>query len=191
MSATYAFRAGIGGDIERMSSFGIPTPMHAQTPAAEAAREAMRESGRRNRRARLAAELVTDHGNPRIEPYPHPRPDAATRLVKLAASKGWTTNVFETPGNVRTVVEGIRGSVAFRATWHRGRAESATWHEQTTRYALIDDARPVGVSKLTRVALAKHRGAGLGTTHLAIVASPVGISIGRFGLSRRLAETSS
>lgn len=206
MSATYAFRAGIGGDIERMSPLGIPTPAHALTPAAEDARQSVRRFAHRRALERSAATIVTDHGHAPVEPYtvaewrttksgkkkptgerlPGPRPDAASRLLAKAQAAGWRAHAFETPGNVRTVVEGVRGREAFRAVWHRGRAESATWHEPRHRYALVEDTRPVGVSKLTRVALAGKRPAGVGTTRLAIVASPDGIPLSQAELTKRV-----
>ena len=212
--ATYTFR-NAAGDIERLCLFGKPPPPHTLTPAAEEARESMRRHGARRIVEREAGLLVTDHGNPHVEPYAPTkivrtwrttkkgkkklesetivpadvRPAAAIALEKKAAAAGWKTNLFTTPGDVRTVVEGVRGTVAFRAVWLRGRAESGTWHEREWRYELVRDERPVGVAKITRTALAGKRGAGLGTTHLAIVASPWGIAVGVSEISKRVSTT--
>lgn len=189
-----------------MSPFGKPTPYHALTPAAKEGRESIRRYAHKRKLEREGALLVTDHGSPHVEPYvvaewrvtkkgkkkatgrmiPGPRPAAATALAKKAELAGWKVNVFESHERVRTVVEGIRGDVAFRATWLRGRAESGTWHERDWRYAMIEDRRPVGVSKLTRVALAGKRPAGVGTTRLAIVAGPWGIAVGVSEISKRV-----
>lgn len=213
MSATYAFR-GPSGDVERMSPFGKPPPPHTMTPEAEEARLAMRRLGEQRRLAAIGSSLVTERGQ-HVEPYAPTRivrtwrttksgkkkleseelvpadvrPAAAIALEKRAAAAGWKTNLFTTPGDVRTVVEGVRGAVAFRAVWLRGRAESGTWHERAWRYELVEDRRPVGVSKLTRVALAGKRGAGMGTTCLAIVASPWGIAVGVSEISKRVSAT--
>lgn len=211
--ATYAFR-NAAGDIEWMSKLAMPAPAHALTPAAEEAREAMRRHGARQRIAREAALLVTDHGNPHVEPYTPTkivrtwrttkkgkkklesetivpadvRPAAALALEKKAAAAGWETKIFTTPGDVRTVVEGRRDRQGFRAVWLRGRAESGTWHEPW-RYAMIHDTRPVGIAKLTRTALAGKRGAGMGEHRLAIVASPWGIAVGVSEISKRVSTT--
>lgn len=165
----------------------------------------MRRHGAAARANRAGALIVTEHGQ-HVEPYvvpayrvtkkgkkkptgemiPDPRPAAATRLEKQAAAAGWATNIFETPGNVRTVVEGVKGTTAFRAVWHRGRAESGTWHERDWRYELVNDPRPVGVSSTTRVALAGKRPAGVTSQRLAVVASPWGIAVGVSEISKRV-----
>lgn len=190
-----------------MSPFGIPTPAHALTPAAEDARAAVRRHGALSVANRAGALIVTEHGQ-HVEPYtvtewrttkkgkkkragtiPGPRPSAASVLERKAIAAGWTVNVFETPGRVRTVVEGIRGELAFRAVWHRGKAESGTWHERRWRYAMVNDPRPVGVAKITLTALAGKRAAGVDSTHLAIVASPWGLPVGVSEISKRVSAT--
>ena len=211
--ATYAFR-NAAGDIERLSPFGKPPPAHTLTPAAEEAREAMRRHGARKIVEREAGLLVTDHGRPHVEPYTPTkivrtwrttkkgkkklesetivpadvRPAAAIALEKKAAAAGWKTNLFTTPGDVRTVVEGRRDRQGFRAVWLRGRAESGTWHEPW-RYAMIHDTRPVGVAKITRTALAGKRGAGMGENRRAIGASPGGSAVGVSESSTRVSTT--
>lgn len=184
--STYAFRSP-SGDIERMSPLGKPPAPHTLTAAAEAARVAVRLFAHARGIDRVVAGLVTDHGAPHVEPYDGPRPTAATRLEKLAAERGFRTNVFETAE--RTVVEGFKDPHAFRASWLRGRAESATWHERTWRYAMVSDARPIGVSARDRVALAGKRAAGVGAQHLSIVASPVGIPVGITEVTKRVKES--
>jgi hypothetical protein len=89
----------------------------------------------------------------------------------------------------RVVVAGFRAAGdrhGFRAEWLRGRANGATWHEPRYRYAMIDDPRPVGVSKRDRVALANRRAAGVAHLHMRIVASPVGVKISFAELTERI-----
>lgn len=182
---SYAFRAGVGGDIERSSPLAKPLPYHSLTPAAEQAREAVRHFAHDRGIRRAVASLVTDHGNPpKPARYKGPRPANAEKLAAAARARGFKVNVFET--RVRTVVEGFKDPHAFRCTWLRGSAESGTWHERQWRYALVNDPRPVGVDKVAKVGLKGKRGAGLESTHLAIVASPVGVVVGVSEVSKRV-----
>lgn len=154
----------------------VPTPVRAQTDAAEQAREAMRRDGWRRRIEREAARLVVDHGRPRVEPWPG---EVVTRnalaLIKTADAKGWRTNLIEQRD--RCTVEGIRGRDGFRATWVRGRAFSGSWHEPT-RYALIEDTRPEPRQNAkTKTSLANRRPVGVSRVHLSILASPGGVPL--------------
>ncbi|MFM9577860.1 hypothetical protein, partial [Streptomyces turgidiscabies] len=68
--------------------------------------------------------------------------------------------------------------------------KGATWNAPW-RYGIVEDRRPVGVNKTSRTALAKHRGAGMGTTRLAILGSPWGLAITHSELTSRLQEEAS
>lgn len=187
MTATYTFRDA-GGDVVRSSPFGKPTPAHALTPAAEQAREAVRRFAYDRNLRREIAELVTDHGAPHVEPYAGARPAAATSLAARAERAGFRVNVFETTGRVRTVVEGFKDPHAFRVSWHRGRAESGSWHGRHWRYGMREDSRPVGVAATSKTGLAGKRAAGVGAIHLTILASPLGVPCGVAEISKRVSE---
>jgi len=154
----------------------VPTPVHAQTDAAEQAREAMRRDGWRRRIERDAAKIVVDHGRPRVEPWPgEVVPSNARRLAASAEARGWHVQILE--GADRCTVEGIRGREGFRATWVRGRAHSGSWHEPT-RYALIEDTRPEPRQNAkTKTSLANRRPVGTSRVRLTILASPGGVPL--------------
>lgn len=164
---------------------GRPQPLHTMTPSAEAAREAVRAAGATRRRLRVSDELdfVTSH----LARYADdPLTQAAIMLRRLAESKGFEVKTLT--GLYSATVEGVhreRG-VGFRATWERGKAKSASWHEATTRWGQVADERKVGVSKLTRLGLAGHRAAGIGNVRLAYLAGPRGVVIGVAALSAKL-----
>ena len=93
---------------------GVPTPIHAQTEAAELAREAVRRDGWQRRLEREAAALVVDHGRPHIEPWPgEVVPRNARALIETAKAKGWRVNLIEQPD--RCTVEGVRGFEGFQS----------------------------------------------------------------------------
>lgn len=167
----------------------MPTPVHAQTEAAEKAREAIRRYGWNRRFEQETAKLVADHGRPATVPWPGEVVSrGAAALAKTAEAKGWRVNVIELAD--RCTVEGIRGNEAFRATWVRGRAFAGSWHESRIRYALTVDPRPAPeVSKLTRTSKAGHRPVGAGRTRLDIVASPAGMPIGVTAVIKRVTES--
>lgn len=187
--STYAFRDAGGDLVLNVPEFGKPVPAHAQTPGALMAVEAVRMTGRAKRTALADAEIVTDHGHPAVIPFDGEAvPRAARALVALAEAAGMRTNVVELAD--RCTVEGIdraRG-VAFRAYWTRGRTAGGSWHERAYRYTLIDDTRPVGVNKLTLTGLKGKRAAGVGTTRLSIIASPLGIPCNITELERKVRE---
>lgn len=168
---------------------GMPTPVHAQTEAAELAREAVRRDGWRRRFEREAAELAVDHGNPRVEPWPgEVVPRNARALMRTAEANGWEVNLVE--GADRCSVEGIRGGEGFRAVWVRGRAHSGTWHESRTRYALVEDTRPEPRQNAkTKTSLANRRPVGVSRVHLTILGSPRGIPIGVTALIARVSAS--
>lgn len=187
---TYAFRDEKGELYLSAPEFAMPIPVHAQTPEALDAVESVRRLGHARRIEAVVSSLVTEHGQPPpIEPYDGPIPAGAKRLLALAESKGWKAHLFETAGRERAVVEGVLQRRAFRAVWKHGRAESGTWHEQSFRYAYVDDPRPEPVQDpRTKLSKAKHRPVGVGKIHLAIVGSPVGMSVGVTGVERRVKE---
>ena len=51
---------------------------------------------------------------------------------------------------------------------------------------MIEDERPVGVNKLTLTGLANRRAAGIGRTHLKLVASPRGVVVSTKEIERRI-----
>lgn len=209
---TYAFRDGIGGDVVLLAPhLSPPRPAHALTPAAADAVETVRRIGRETRLQREAARLVTDAGaTPPVEPYLIPEirrwttkkgkrkseptgrmipGDVVTRnarnLQRDAEAAGFEVLLLEYRAGCR--VEGIHRArrVGFTATWTRGRADGASWHEPW-KYAIAHDPRPVGVSARAGVALAGKRGAGLDALHLRIVASPLGLPISQAELRERI-----
>ena len=186
--ATYAFRTGIGGDIERISHFAMPTPIHAQTEAAADAGEAIRRHAHEWKMKRLVSSLVTQHGHPRVEPYDGPTPAAAVRMAKLARSLGF--EVLERKSRVGHVVEGFHRArrVGFRAYWTRGKADGATWHTAGgDQWKLVDiSSRPIGIDKIKKVTKAGHRHDENDRTRLVLVASPRGVSCNITELERRI-----
>lgn len=184
---TYAFRDARGDVILLVPEFAKPIPVHAQTPEALAAVEAHRRQGIERRLQKDAATIVTDHGTPPVRPYPG---GVVTRNARALAARakaaGFDVKVLEFPDSCR--VEGLHRDrrVGFTATWTRGRAGGASWHEPW-RYGIVEDRRPVGVNAKTRTALAGKRGAGMGTTRLAILASPRGLPINHATLNERIA----
>ena len=183
----YLFRDDETGDISLSAlEFAHPTPIHAQGDAARAAAVAIRAHGERIRAQR--ASIVTDHGNPRVEPF---NGDVVTRnaraLIALAEACGFQVRLFTFPASCR--VEGYHAgrAVGFRATWTRGRADRATW-STPWRYGIVEDHRPVAASKTSRTGLAGKRAAGMGTTRLDILGSPWGVPISHTDLTARLRD---
>ena len=184
---TYALRDA-GGDVVLFApEFAKPTPVHAQIAQQQRAADA--GAGPRVLDiAEIVAGLVTDHDLPRY--YRGPVPANARKLAALAEAAGFETKTLEHRTGHR--VEGFNAARAlgFTASWERGRAKGATWNTPW-RYGIVEDRRPVGINKLTRTALAKHRGAGMGTTRLAILGSPWGLAITHSELTSRLQEEAS
>lgn len=161
--------------------FARPTPLHALSPAALAAVEAHRAVAATDR----LEEFVTDHGRPRREPYTGSVPANATKLRRLAEAHGFETMIVELEEGCRVEGHHAERRVGFRATFIRGRADGASWHEPY-RYAIVRDDRPVGVNALTRTGLKGKRPAGVGTTRLALLASPSGFPITHTELTERI-----
>lgn len=211
--ATYAFRDAAGDLVLNAPEFAKPTPAHAQTPGALQAVEAVRAAGRLKRSKLDDAEIVIDLGRPPVEPFMMPETvtritkkgkrkveqtgrmiprdpvtASARRLIAHAEAAGMRTNVIALSD--RCTVEAIDAArgIAFRAFWTRGAAKGGTWHERSYRYTLVADSRPVGVDKNKRTGLKGKRAAGVGETHLAIVASPVGVPCNITEIERRVKE---
>lgn len=184
---TYAFRDEHGDLVLSAPEFSKPIPVHAQTPEARAAVEAMRRFGHERRLGAVVRSLVTEHGNPKRATYAGGIPRNATALEKAASAAGFETRLLTFAEGCR--VEGIdrAARVGFTATFIRGRAKSATWNTPW-RYGVVNDDRPVGVNSLTRTGLAGKRPAGVGTTRLAILGTPWGVSITHSELTERLQE---
>lgn len=191
---TYAFREGIGGDVVLLlPHLSPPRPLHALTPTALDAVETVRRVGRETRLQREADRLVTDAGKtPPVAPYVDAdvRPlDVVTRnarnLQRIAEAAGFEVKLLKYRAGCR--VEGLHRErrVGFTATWTRGRADGASWHEPW-RYGIVEDRRPVGVSAVSRTALAGKRGAGLDAVHLTVLASPLGLPIAHAELKGRI-----
>ena len=161
--------------------FGRPLPVHAQRPEALAAVEAQRRLDEERRREAFA----TDHGRPRIKPYRGGIPANATKLEALAQRHGFETMIVELADGCRVEGHHPERRVGFRATFTRGRADGASWHEPY-RYAIVRDDRPVGVNALTRTGLKGRRPAGVGTTRLALLGSPSGFPITHTELTERI-----
>lgn len=183
---TYAFRDEKGDVTLLAPEFSRPIPVHAQTPGALRAVETMRAIGLERIAQREMDQIVTDHGRPPIATYERDVVTAnAKKLATLAEAHGFEVHTLRFPDACR--VEGIhRGRrVGFTATWTRGRASGASWHEPW-RYGIVADTRPVGVNKMTLTGLAGKRAAGIGTTRLTILASPVGLPINHATLNERI-----
>lgn len=168
----------------------MPIPIHAQVAQAQRDAEARADALRASvaETARIIADLVTDHGLPTY--YRGPVPRNARALVAVAAAAGFETKILEHRTGCR--VEGFNRdrALGFTASWERGRAKGATWNTPW-RYGIVEDRRPIGVHKTARVALAKKRGAGVGTTRLAILGSPWGVGLSHTELTERLQEEAS
>ena len=181
---TYAFRNPSGDLLVSAPEFAMPTPVHTQIAQQQRAADA--GAGPRVLDiAEIVAGLVTDHDLPRY--YRGPVPANARKLVALAEAVGFETKTLEHRTGHR--VEGFNAARAlgFTASWERGRAKGATWNTPW-RYGIVEDRRPVGVNKTSRTALAGKRGAGTGTTRLAILGSPWGLAITHSELTSRLQE---
>lgn len=171
----------------------MPTPIHAQSDGAREAVEAMIAQGHARRLARAFDSIVTEHGRPPVVPYDgDPVTAAARRLLADAEVRGWKTNLVTLAD--RCAAEGVRGTVAFRAIWVRGKMAGpeagAWWHERDYRYEYVDDPRPEPkLNSNLRVSLANRRPVGVSKYHLRIVASPIGIRIGITELSKRVKES--
>ena len=186
--SSYSFREGIGGDIYvDAPEFARPIPVHAQTPSALAAVESVKAHGVVVRAQHVLDALVTDHGRPHVETYAGGIPTNARKLVALAEAGGFEAQLLTFPAGCR--VEGLNRerALGFTATFERGRAKGATWNTPW-RYGIVEDRRPVGINAKSRTALAGKRGAGMGTTRLAILGSPWGLAITHSELTSRLQE---
>lgn len=168
----------------------MPTPVHALTDGAEEARVAMRRYGYERRLERIISSLVTDHGNPHVEPYDGPLvPAAAKRTQAKADAAGFETTMHETA--VGCSLHGVhreRG-VGFAAHWHRGKTTGGTWHDRKTLWKLVDiSSRPIGVDAKTKLTKAKHRHDVNDRTRLVLVASPRGVPCNITEIERRIAS---
>lgn len=113
---------------------------------------------------------------------------AARRLLADAEKRGWKTNLVTLAD--RCSVEGVRGTEAFRAVWVRGAADGGYWHERDYRYEYVEDTRPEPrLNQKLKVSLANRRPVGVSKTHLKIVGSPMGISIGITALVKKVKES--
>lgn len=110
---------------------------------------------------------------------------AARTLETLAQSKGMTTLLR--PYLDGCVLEGrVPGERrGFRARWHRGKADAAWWYEPDEVWTSEPDTRPVGLSKVTRTTLARHRHPGIDRRTF-LVSSPHGVLVSFAELSRRV-----
>lgn len=162
----------------------MPTPRHALTEPAEQAIAAHRRVAGATRLEAELERLVTDVGRPR-EWHGEKVPRNATAIVAEAEAAGFETKTLVFPDGCR--VEGLHRErrVGFRATFTKGRAASASWHEPY-RYTLVRDDRPVKVNALTRTGLKGYRSAGVGETRLALLASPHGLRITHTELRERI-----
>lgn len=165
---------------------GLAMPIPVRTQIAQAQR-ALGVAGpqRVQSVAELVAGLVTDHGLPRY--YRGHVPRNARALAALAESAGFETKTLEHRTGHRVEGYNAARALGFTASWERGRAKGATWNTPW-RYGIVEDRRPVGINKLTRTGLAGKRGAGMGTTRLAILGSPWGLGITHSELTSRLQE---
>lgn len=136
---------------------------------------------------RVIRSLVTEHGHKRIEPYDGPPPAASARVARVARTAGF--EVIERTTIEGHVVEGLHNDrgVGFRAYWKRGKADGATWHVRgRDMYQLVDDPRPLGFSKVTRVGLVGKRSPGTPRVHLKLISSQRGMSINITELEKRI-----
>ena len=168
---------------------GPPTPAHALTDGAEAARLAMRAAAHDRQVARILSSLVTEHGNPRR--YDGVRITAGARsLAKLAEAAGF--EVILRDHATGCVVEGLHRErrVGFRAYWTRGATTGATWHSGTRdRWKLVDiSSRPIGKDAIAKTTKAKCRHDEKDTTRLVLVESPRGVPLNVTDLKKRIEE---
>lgn len=180
---TYAFRDERGDLVAFAPELSPPLPVHAQRPASVAAVAAHRRIAAATLIDRALEAIVTDVGRPKR--YTGGVPANAKRIVADAEAAGFETKTLIFPDGCR--VEGLHRErrVGFRATFTRGRASSASWHEPY-RYTLVRDDRPVKVNALTRTGLKGYRSAGVGETRLALLASPHGLRITHTELRERI-----
>lgn len=166
--------------------FAKPAPAHTLTPGAEAAVESVRRLGHERRAERVISSLVTDVGNPHVTPYDGPVPAAAKRVGALAERHGFTITLHKTRAGVSLHgVNRVRG-VGFAAHWAYGKTTGGSWHEKRERYAVIEDARPIGIDEKARVGKKGFRSPGMGTQRLKLVASPRGIPCNITEIERRI-----
>lgn len=180
---TYAFRDERGDLVAFAPELSPPVPVHAQRASAVAAVEAHRRIAAATRLERELEAIVTDVGRPK--PYTGGIPANAKKILAEAEAAGFETKLLTFTDGCR--VEGLHRErrVGFRATFTRGRASSASWHEPY-RYTLVRDDRPVKVNALTRTGLKDYRAAGVGETHLSLLASPHGLRITHTELRERI-----
>ncbi len=153
--------------------YGVTQPRPLWTIDADA-NEQHRLAQQRAHVARLAIEaMVTEHPVPYLA---DPVTASLGTLKRLAESKGMRTEVA-TDDLAKATLRAVHVAlgVGFAMTWERGRPIGGTWHERETRWGMVDDPRPEGVSKVSRLALAKHRGAGLDARHLKYLGGPMGV----------------
>lgn len=99
--------------------FHRPVPYHALVPSSLAAVEAMQRVVASSRIDQVMASIVTEHGNPRIDPFDGDVVAPFARLMLAKAEQaGFTAQLLELPRGC--VVEGYRrradgAPVAFRA----------------------------------------------------------------------------
>lgn len=169
--------------------FSVPIPAHALTPGALEGVEAMKRMALERDIDRICAKIITKHGNPPREAYDgDPVTANARKLLERALGIGFTARLHDL-GDA-CMVEGYRltpAKVGFRAWWTRGSADGASWHEPW-RYEVQRDDRPIGIDQKARTGKVGYRGAGLGTEHLRIVATPWGKPINHTELGHRLDE---
>lgn len=129
---------------------------------------------------------MTTHGLPKVAPYRGPIPANAHKLEAAARAAGFETKLLVTVSGCRVEGHHPARRVGFTATFERGRAKGASWHEPW-RYGIVRDERKAGkVNALTRTALKGYRPAGVGETRLAILGSPVGLPITHTTLNERI-----
>lgn len=184
--ASYTFRDADGDITTNAPEFEMPKPVHAQTKAARLAVKAMLRDGATRRLDRAMQSIVTDHQRPAERRTGAPPVTANARKLDAAARRtGFETKILEYAE--ACVVEGWHPQrrVGFRATWERGRASTASWHEPW-RYAIVGDDRPVKMSKRTRTGLKGARSAGMGATRLELLGSPLGLPVTHTELTERI-----
>lgn len=162
----------------------MPTPRHALDPGAIEAVEMHRSLGYAKTVDRIMSRLVTRHGRPRIRVHDAPPSAGYARVKRLAEENGW--KVTEYRSLTGHALQGRRGDLGFRAYWQWGKTTGASWHEREARWTLVADDRPVKMDKVARVGLKGYRSAGVGTTHLKLIATPDGLPINVTELEKRI-----